>query len=386
MSTETETAGKGKAAGNMSVDSLGAMLAKGRKSSQPENKATEDSTSSETTAETTEAPEEVTEQTATAAATEEDSPSENTAEATTEAAPEETEETAEPTEVQTSELHPDLQAAIDEAKKSGPKGLDKVLKRLHRVVDQRDTERVGRLQAEEKLQQVSQENEQLKQNRPADSTPAVDRFSKDPAVAALDKKLANANAIIEWADENPEGGMIGDNEFTAEQVRKLKRTAEADRVSASADRSALVAQIRSEDAKAEKEFTSFAHALMPSLAKKDSPEALLREQIFEAFPALKELPGREMAAMRYILGMQKEQELIKEFQAKQKLGKPMVKPPGGNQPPKVATRPVAGAPKVDAKQAQADAANSQFKKSGSVNDLAKRFAETSRARKDAARV
>jgi len=402
MSTENNS--NEKAPANLSTDDLAALFTKKRNPSAPAKDTKAGSTSKKPTSETAEGTE--TEETETETDSEENQSEENTSE---EAGSEETEteqqqseenETAEETEGATEEenpeeqpeekpLHPELQAAIEEARRAGHKGVAKMLKRLSKMADQRDTERNTRLQVEQERDQL---REQL-ENAPAaeNGGDPTDRHSSQPQIVEIDDDLARVEKFIAWCDDNPGGGTLGKGEnaqeYDADAIRKMKRKAESDRSRLHSDRSSMIAKFEAKDTEDEKNFTAYAHQFVPALKDKNSEAYKEAEKIFKSVPTLRKHPGRYVMVSRYLLGIQKEQELMEAAKKPaSKLGQPMKKPSGGSTPPKVEARPGAAAPKVNGKQAAATEATKQFQKTGSVSDLAKRFSANRQARQDSRRV
>ena len=228
---------------------------------------------------------------------------------------------------------------------------------------------------------------------PKGGTPAgTYEFASHPVLAEINANLGVVNGALKFVDENPEGGEYvdekgGRREFTAAEVRTIKRNAEASRTELLTERAATVQQLRqahqAEATKAEKEFA----ASYPALMKRDTAEGMEFEQTVAQAPELRRFPDYKLWIADAMAGRKARLAATaakNNGQVKRPLGAPMVKPKGSSEPPNVVTQPAAGAPRVNAKQKQAQVAEEAFEKSGRVDDLAKVFSAKRAARLQAA--
>lgn len=299
-----------------------------------------------------------------------------------EAAPtEETGETppAEPTEPPKAGLPPELAEAIELAKGEGKKGVADLLARVHKVVDQRDTERNARLAAEETVTKLQAQLEESKTSRP-DTAPSPSGVH--PAVKAVTDQLANVDYWLDQCDQNPDGltipdGKQGEISLDADGVAKARRGLERQRSELVARKVNVEASVKEEFTKAYREQHTHAQRLYPELFKKDSTEAKAVEQMLAALPGLKSFPDYEVVIGRYLRGMKL--ELAQTKTGTQAPRKPAV----SREPTPVVTEPPSAAPpRVNGAKAKQPAdTDDGFQKSGRTSDLARSFAANARARR-----
>lgn len=223
----------------------------------------------------------------------------------------------------------------------------------------------------------------------------ADPFSNHPVIAEINANLTVVNHALRFADENPDGGEYtdekgGKREFTAAEVRTIRRNAEASRTELLTERAATLQSLRSahqaEATKADKEFA----AAYPKLTKRDTAEGIEFEETVRQAPELKRFPDYKLWIADAMAGRAARLAKAKagansgkNGQAVRPLGAPMVKPKGSNEPPNVVTQAAAGAPRVNAKQKDAQVARETFQKSGRVEDLAVMFSRNKAARQAA---
>lgn len=318
----------------------------------------------------------------------EPAPGEGAAETTTSDEGEETETEADAgSEADAKELHPELKAAIEEAKAAGFKGIGKQLKRISRLTDLRDVERMGRLQAEQRATQLETQLAESRKGAPAAPSAGRDRYASDPKIRDLDAELANTEQLLEWADANEDGATVpegnGTREMTPQEVRKYRRAAEAKRTELLGKRAVITGRMDSEHAVASRQADAVAFEIYPNLNKPGTPEHETAQQVFERYPDIANDPGRHLIVAHYIRGLLAWQADCAKQGKKAELA-PMTKPKGGTEPTKLPGSPAAAAPRINAPQAELAAAEAKWKKSGRIADYQKWLALNQTARKKAA--
>jgi hypothetical protein len=167
-----------------------------------------------------------------------------------------------------------------------PKGREQLLKRLHTLVDQRDTERYRRLEAERQLQTQAQE----RPPRPAEA-PAGPMES--PETQALSHQIAQLDYVIQLAQDNPDGVQVPlgngkERYFTPQELANARRTAELQRQDLVSERSALRVAFRRELAQQRQEFTQQARTAYPWLGNAQSNEAKEFARLLQQLPGIQE--------------------------------------------------------------------------------------------------
>lgn len=280
-------------------------------------------------------------------------------------------------------LPAELAAAIAEAKEGGQKGLASVLKRVHTLVDQRDTERNLRLTAERELESAQAElQEAAKGNgaRPA-AAASNDPIEGHQAVVALRTQLNEMKAYLAWTDANPEGGTMpdgkgGEVEFSAAQVRQMRQNADEKRTELVSELTQTKAAVKQQFHAVQQQSDAVAVKLYPWLAQKENPSYLRVQQMLKALPALAAFPDAKLILGRYERG-----RLAEEAELKAKKLAPKTAP---KQPAKVVA--TAGTVTTERRKAGAQDGDEvkqtqkQFEGSGRFGDMAKQFAAERRAK------
>lgn len=268
-------------------------------------------------------------------------------------------------------LNQELDPLIQELTKAGAKGALQILqKRIPKLVDQRDTERQGRLTAE---QRASELETQLAEAQQAPSEPRR-RSAGHPAVAAINDQLAQVDGFIARFKANPNGLTMQDGdtavELTAEEVSDHLDKLKDRRTELLAERKITEQNVKSAHAQAYQQIHAKAVVTYPWLAKPDAPEQARMKQILKAVPGLADLPDHELIVARYFRGMAAEQAAAAAPK------KPATqKAPPSREPTQVNTDTPGSkaAPATDKSKAQqaVKEAEAQFKKTGKMADMQK---------------
>lgn len=293
-----------------------------------------------------------------------------------EEAPDAPEET--PAEEPKAALPAEVLEAIEIAKaQDGGKGKADLLKRVHKLVDARDTERNARLAAEEREKNLRGE---LQQARTAKPEVAVQN-GVHPAVAKVQGELANVDhwmgvcedvlpklqsGEMEFAEfPDGKGGMVKagakDIQKTLRELQDIRQETVAKKIATERDvKQAFDAKYAESHATAIKRF--------PGLASVTSPESVQLQKIVTAFPALKQFPDYEVAIGHMLRSMALDQKATADAKTKGAVKKPVA----SREPTRVSVEPPGGGADPDETgEKAAKQSDSQFKKTGSVKDLAK---------------
>lgn len=366
---------------------------KGKSKRKPTKSASRTAAETETDSETTEE----TDSEETTETTEDTANAEQTAEAddTTDAA--ETDETAETddteaeTETDTEEdadpkLPKELEDAMEIAKADGKKGVAQLLKRVKTLVDQRDTERNGRLTTAEENAQLRAELQAARNGKSETRNGSSNGFTH-PEVARVTEELANVDHWLGFIEDslptleepdqvveipNGKGGKIRAN---AQQLTALQRDLQTQRTELVAERKIVEKQTQQAWNDSFKEHHAVAVREFPWLKNPNSPEHQQMQAILKVFPAFKQSPDYELAIGDFLAG-----KALREARAKTKGAATTRKAPPSREPTKVVTdAPGGGANREASVDKEVKAAEAQFKKTGKTSDLAKLNAAKARA-------
>lgn len=274
----------------------------------------------------------------------------------------------------TARLNTELQPLIEELTKAGAKGALQILqKRIPKLVDQRDTERNGRLQAEQRVTELETAAEEARGQKAEDGSQKAD--ASHPAITKLSKAIGEVDGFIRLFKANPNGVEIDDgnggkttldSDEVAEHLDKLRDK----RTELLTERKVTEQQVKQAFTQTIQHIRTKASGMYPWLAKPDAPEQARLKAIVKQIPGLSEMADHELVVARYLRGLAAEQAEAA------KSGKPATaKAPPSREPTKVVTdTPGSKAAPADAKtsaQKSVKEAEAQFKKSGRKEDLQK---------------
>jgi hypothetical protein len=381
----TKTAAAESPAGNMSMRELARALTKGAETSTAEKTATTggENEQAEANTETTEREQSSTE---TGGAAEAQAEGIETAEAGQQTEPAEatSEETEEAASTGTGEaatgLPEELSDAMEVARADGKTGTAKLLKRVHRLVDERDTQRNQRLAVEEQLEQMRREVSELREQKtaPRESVPA----GMHPEVAKVVSEIQKVDAWLMRCRANRDGmtvpdGKGGEISLDAEQVDTLREQLTNERTDLATQRRLVEHDVQAAFAASHAQFHRQALEVFPFYKDAKSPESIELQAILKVFPQLKSSPDYEIVLGHYFRGKALYEA---EQKAKAKGNGGVRKATAAREPTKVLAEAPGGA--VSAKPAReksAEESEKAFAKSGSTKDLAKMFAAKARA-------
>jgi hypothetical protein len=273
-----------------------------------------------------------------------------------------------------------------------PKAIKELTKRLHSVVDQRDSERQARLAIERQVAERTAAN--------ADSTqaPAAQQASNGshPALAAIDSQIQQTLSSLELADrhmeavqaaqasgaEVPQHLTLANGQLwmdragkpvvvTPEQIRSYARQYQMQLSQLNARRETTLSSLHQQARAAEQESLRTAQQAYPWLGNRTAPEyqeavALLRQR-----PGLRNDPQWPVIVGDYIAGKRaREAAMRKPLLTPQ--AAPMAKPRSNAAPPAVVTQPasVPASARPGTEQKAINEARERYHKTGSVRDRA----------------
>jgi hypothetical protein len=190
------------------------------------------------------------------------------------------------------ELHPEVQAAVEALAKNGynAKTATKLLTgRIHKLADQRDTERNGRLAAEERVRQIEAER-----NAPAPAAaPAGTPYAGDARFSELDAKISTTRENVQWLRDNPNGGEVEvgkeRQEWTAQQVAKALADEERRLTKLEVRREQMVDQVAAETAQRRDANRQQAVKQFPWLTDRNAPEMKEAVEFVKKYPSTLQL-------------------------------------------------------------------------------------------------
>jgi|GEM_PF-1238589 len=276
------------------------------------------------------------------------------------------------------EIEDEEQAAL-QRDANAPDAVEKLQRRVSKLVRQRNDERVLREHTAQQIDKLRTELEKLKGQGQSAPQPAATRneaFAWHPDIVELNEQVANAEMVIEWSDDNPDGGDIRDNKgntytVDASQVRKMKANAVRAQTSAIARKEAHVTALEREDKVARAQYQQEAVGIYPWLKDKATPEYQEAIEVLRDNPAVVQRPDYLMVIGDYIRGRQARLASKKPSAAIRRAATPT---PVVTASANVATRV------SDPKQKAIQEAEAEFNRTGSAKDYKRVLALKHQAR------
>lgn len=219
----------------------------------------------------------------------------------------------------------------------------------------------------------------------APQTPAAATVGGHPDLAPLDGQIQQARSVLEWCEENPDGGeiQVGEGktkELTAAEVRKFKARANATLSELSAER-ATKAQAIQEDWKVKNaEANKVVEAEYPFLNNPDAPEFAQAVEYLQSLPQGVVRVLQQMPDNRLLLG-----DLLFGRQARlAKASKPAATARPSTRPTPQPGRVAAAAPRVQPERKAVQESEAKFASSGRMSDFRQVLANRRRAARTAA--
>lgn len=256
-----------------------------------------------------------------------------------------------------------------------PKGVEKLVKRLNRLGEQRDAERNARLELERRLAQGQRSPAASEASAPlAAPTPAALRT--DPEMRAIAAGFAEIQQIETWAAQNPDGGTLADGR--GGQIMVDAPTLRAALAQAAERRQELKTQaqireheLRKEEAQQRAQSEAEARQAYGYLTKPEAPEHKEFTEHVSRFPQIQALPDWQLWVGDALVG----RRLRLQAAARQQQN-PQPRRVAANGQPAPQPGALASAPMrtVQGPQQALQQAQQAYEQTGRVKDLAQKYA------------
>jgi len=221
-----------------------------------------------------------------------------------------------PVEEEGEEEEEDESAAV--AAEEQPQKVDKRQKRINRLTRQKND-------LERQIDHVISENQQLRkafeqrqEKAPKNQPPGLTSGKLDQIKA----KIKECESMLEWCDDNPDGGLLGRGE---QAVEVDAATARFYRRKAELDRQEFIVEKREQEwelNQKREQANSEASALWPEMFDRRTPEFQEAVQILQQYPFVQELPDANLIVGTFLEGRRK---LRDKLNAAAKNGEPQKK-------------------------------------------------------------
>lgn len=254
----------------------------------------------------------------------------------------------------------EVQQAIAEAGLTG--GREQLVQRVHRLVDDRDTERNRRLEAERSLADAQAALQQAQTQQPAAAS--GDRFGVDPEIRRLGEERRVLEHDLQWLDNHLDGGTYTHNgqehELSAEEVTRFRRDAERRLAQIDGREAARRESLDQSHRQQEAAFESQVHQAYPSASAPNSSAHQWLAGIEQQLPEIKRFPDWKLVALDALAGRR-----LRESRTKKGTAAPRTRPTP------VTTRPAATPPPEGGEgEREVEMAHQQFQQGRSVDDFA----------------
>lgn len=270
------------------------------------------------------------------------------------------------TEAEPGQQTEDGESAEDEAPETETEedAEDRLPKTLQAKIDRRIGKLVRRArEAEERAEGLAGRLAELEKQAGQRESRATgpNQVGEARTIKELEQAVDNAWKIKRWCEEHPEGGNLGEQEITPEQVRAARANAEETIHRVAPRRREELTRFGAEEA----QWNQAAEKRFPALKDPESELSRLAAEAVGLLPALKGIPSWRFAAAVYARGAM---ELAKEdAAAKAKPAKPL------KAPAKQPLNARGGTTVMEAGEAKRTAALKRAKVGGTQEDLAEYF-------------
>ena len=261
-------------------------------------------------------------------------------------------EAAEPTAEQTEPRAESPEEVLSETEEEEEslgvrKRIDKLTRQKKEAMERAEALERELNDAKAKLEQTA--------DRPVAVTNQTDPFSDVWDVTKLNDEWSKARNLKRWCEDNIDGCEVDGKEYSAEDVKQIKRRVE--------DAIDLHIPNRARFLQSYQQIKPVAEQLYPWWKDRSSAEYTSAQQVLRQLPQIATLPEYQVLIGDFIEGRRLR---LERESAKGKPSLPKVPAKAPSQP----GRPTAAPVKKDAAQAQLQAAKSQFRRSGSTTELA----------------
>jgi hypothetical protein len=242
----------------------------------------------------------------------------------------------------------DANDAEEEPPRGVQKRIDKLTKRAKEAEEKLAAETVRRIEAE------SAEPETVVT---APVTPA-NPFANLVKLEDVQKEEHNAEHVLEWCEDNPDGGVVntsnGEVEYSAEEVREMRKQASKAIRKWLPQRTQWVQEYQQNE--------QYANTAYKWWNDKATNEYQTASSILRAFPEIQKFPDYKIIVGDTLVGMNV------RLGAERQVAKP-APAAKSKKAPKQPTKPTAEPAPVDESAARSSSARQRFSESGDVDDL-----------------
>ena len=226
------------------------------------------------------------------------------------------------------------------------KAPKELARRVHKLVDQRDTERNTRLAAEQRAQQLEAELKDARETK-ANVVPLPGAgVDAHPQLQQLHQQIEQLNGLIGWTRQNQLGGTLGEGDqardYDAAAVQAMQQNAQDRKAELIAERTGLRQQLQARHQQQEAAWDQAAVSAYPWLADAQSEEFKMAKEIATAAPWIRQHPSWPMRIGDMVAG-------ARARMARKPANQPVLptrKPAPAREPTPQAGRPAAAAPRV----------------------------------------
>jgi len=261
-------------------------------------------------------------------------------------------EAAEPTAEQTEPRAESPEEVLSETEEEEEslgvrKRIDKLTRQKKEAMERAEALERELNDAKAKLEQTA--------DRPVAVANQSDPFSDVWDVTKLNDEWSKARNLKRWCEDNIDGCEVDGKEYSAEDVKQIKRRAE--------DAIDLHIPNRARFLQSYQQIKPVAEQLYPWWKDRSSAEYTAAQQVLRQLPQIASLPEYQVLIGDFIEGRRLR---LERESAKGKPSLPKVPAKAPSQPGKPTAAPV----KKDAAQAKLQAAKNQFRRSGTTTELA----------------
>jgi hypothetical protein len=284
-------------------------------------------------------------------------------------------------------LPKEVQEALEDARLG--KGHKSLIRRIHKLVAEREEERTQRMELEAKI-------ESRKEVQPGEEDPSVEPgaetrttsgvWDSHPEVAKIQGELEHADRIIRWARQNPDGGQLPDGkggqmDFDADQVERILQNTLDHRTDLRADRRLLERKLQEDAVRQADEAHKQALEVYPWMGQKESPEFRMATEIM-AQVGINPQAQIRMPSWRMLIGDLVAGRMAREGRGSQATASASLQPRKPSAPSEPTRQPGRPAParRRAVEEAELEEVEGQFASTGKTADLAQKFAARRRAR------
>lgn len=228
-----------------------------------------------------------------------------------------------------------------------------VQKRINKLTAQKK-EALEKAEAlEREVNELKAKVEGFEQARPA-VTNAANPHGDIWEESKLREKWDQARALKRWCEDNIDGAEVNGREYSAEEIRAIRRNVEDALEVGIPQRAAFLHQYRQVKPEAEK--------IYPFWKDRNSAQYAEAQVVLKELPAISQLPDYQVLIGDFLVG-----RAVRLAKAKQPSAAPKLPPKAPKQP---TTTPSAAPRAADGERAQYEAKKEKFLRTGSVTELA----------------